>query len=223
MMKQISRPAVRPSRPVCAALACALLGLGIAASASAGPPTDQLRASIERVIKVLEDPALKAEARAAERRAAVRAVANETFDFRETARRALGRHWQGLSDQDREEFSSLFADVLERAYVTRIEQYSGERIAYAGEALDPGGDIATVRTRFTLKNGSEVPVDYRQVRRGDRWLVYDVSIEGISLVANYRSQFSKVIETSSYAELVKRLKARGDEFRAPAAQSGRRL
>lgn len=223
MSKQIARSAMRFSRSACAAMACALLGLAAAGPASAGPPTDQLRASIERVIKVLEDPGLKVQARTEERRTAIRAVANETFDFRETARRALGRHWQGLSDTDREEFSALFADVLERAYVTRIEQYGGERITYAGEAVDPGGDVATVRTRFTLKNGSDVPVDYRQVRRGDRWLVYDVSIEGISLVANYRSQFSKVIETSSYQELVKRLKARGDEFRAPAAQSPRRL
>jgi phospholipid transport system substrate-binding protein len=207
------------ARHVYAAVAAAALAVAVAAEA--GAPTDQLRSSIDRVIKVLEDPALKTEAKMQERRTALRQVANETFDFKETAKRALGRHWQGLSAQDREEFSTLFADLLEMAYVGRIEQYSGEKITYAGEAVDPGGDLATVRSRFNLKTGSDVPVDYRMLKRGDRWLVYDVSVEGISLVANYRSQFNKVIETSSYQELVKRLKARGEEFRAPAAQPKR--
>lgn len=208
---------MRSARYVYAAVAAvALAAAGV--PAEAGAPTDQLRTSVDQVIKVLEDPALKAEARTQERRAAIRRVANETFDFKETAKRALGRHWQGLSDQEREEFSALFADLLEWAYVNRIEQYSGERITYSGEVMEPGGDLATVRSRFSLKSGSDVPVDYRMLKRGDRWLVYDVSVEGISLVANYRSQFNKVIETSSYGELVNRLKARGEEFRGPAAQ-----
>lgn len=212
---------MRPARWLYVAMTSALPALALPAPALAGPPTDQVRTSIEQVIKVLEDPSLKAEAKTQERRTAIRQVATETFDFGETARRALGRHWQGLSDQDRQEFSSLFTDLLERAYVSRIEQYGGERITYAGELVDPGGELATVRTRFTLKGGADVPVDYRMLRRGDRWLVYDVSLEGISLVANYRSQFNKVIETSSYQELVKRLKTRGDEFRAPATQPRR--
>jgi phospholipid transport system substrate-binding protein len=195
--------------------AAALLVLLSSGAAVAGVPTDQLRTSIDQVIKLLEDPALKAEGAAAERRAALRRVASETFDFQETARRALGRHWQGLSEAERQEFTELFADLLERAYVSRIEQYSGEKITYAGDAIEPGGQMATVRTKFSLKNGSDVPVDYRMLKRDDRWRVYDVSVEGISLVANYRSQFNRVIETSSYRELVQRLKARGEEFRGP--------
>jgi phospholipid transport system substrate-binding protein len=183
------------------------------ASADAGAPTDQLKSSVEQIIKVLEDPALKTDARAADRRAAIRKEAEGVFDFGETAKRALGRHWQNLSEKDRQEFTGLFADLIERAYISKIERYSGERIAYAGEAVD--GGLATVRTRFVTKQGTEVPIDYRMQQRGDRWLVYDVSVEGVSLINNYRTQFDKIIQTSSYAELVRKMKAA--ELSAPAS------
>ena len=179
----------------------------------AGAPTDQLKSSVEQIVKVLEDPALKTESRVKDRRAAIRKEAEVVFDFTETAKRALGRHWQGLSEKDRQEFTGLFTDLIERAYISKIERYSGERIAYAGESVD--GGLATVRTRFVTKQGTEIPVDYRMQQRGDRWLVYDVSVEGISLVNNYRTQFEKIIQTSSYAELVRKMKAA--EVRAPAS------
>jgi phospholipid transport system substrate-binding protein len=183
------------------------------APARAGAPTDQLKASVGQIVKVLEDPALRAEARSQERRAAIRKEAEGVFDFTETAKRALGRHWQGLAEKDRQEFTSLFTDLIERAYISKIERYSGERIAYAGEAME--GGLATVRTRFVTKQGTEVPVDYRMQQRGDRWLVYDVSVEGVSLINNYRTQFDKIIQTSSYAELVRKMKAA--ELSAPAS------
>ena len=192
-----------------------LVGLAVwaPAPAGAGAPTDQLKASVEQIVKVLEDPVLRAGARARERRAAIRKEAEGVFDFTETAKRALGRHWQGLSDKDRQEFTALFTDLIERAYISKIERYSGERIAYAGESVDSG--LATVRTRFVTKQGTEIPVDYRMQQRGDRWLVYDVSVEGVSLINNYRTQFDKIIQTSSYAELVRKMKA--TEFAAPAS------
>ena len=185
-----------------------------AAPALAGAPTEQLKSSIDQVIKVLEDAALKAEGSTDKRRAAIREVANRTFDFGEAAKRSLGKHWQGLSDRDRLEFTALFADLLERGYVARIEEYSGERIIYTGDNID--ADVATVKTRLTTKSGTEIPVDYRMLRTGERWLVYDVTIEGLSLVGNYRGQFNKIIATSSYQDLVKRMKARNEEFSAPA-------
>ena len=175
------------------------------ASADAGAPTDQLKASVDQMVKILEDPALKAEAKAQDRRVAIRKEAQVVFDFGETAKRALGRHWQGLAEKDRQEFTSLFTDLIERAYISKIERYSGERIAYAGESVE--GGLATVRTRFVTKQGTEIPVDYRMQQRGDRWLVYDVSVEGVSLINNYRTQFDKIIQTSSYAELVRKMKA----------------
>jgi phospholipid transport system substrate-binding protein len=174
-------------------------------SAVAAGPTEQLKTSVEQIVKILEDPSLKPDARLKERRAAIRKEAALIFNFTETARRALGRHWQSLSEKDRTEFTGLFTDLIERAYISKIERYSGERIAYAGEAVD--GALATVRTRFVTKQGTEIPVDYRMQRDGDRWLVYDVAVEGISLVNNYRTQFDKIIQTSSYAELVRKLKA----------------
>lgn len=181
--------------------------------ADAGAPTEQLKAAVEQIVTILEDPGLKAQGREKDRRTAIRREAETVFDFGETAKRALGRHWQPLAEKDRQEFTSLFRDLIERAYISKIERYSGERITYTGESID--GAVASVRTRFVTKQGTEIPIDYRMQQRGDRWLVYDVVVEGISLINNYRTQFDKIIQTSSYAELVRKLKAA--EVAAPAA------
>lgn len=176
----------------------------------AGPPTDQLRTQIDHVVKILDDPELKKESRALDRRKAVRKIADEIFDFAETAKRSLGRHWQPRSPAEREEFVQLFADLLERSYISKIELYSGERITYLNDSIE--GDQAVVRTKIVTKQGTEVPIDYRMLKKGDRWLVYDVIIEGVSLVANYRTQFNKIIQTSSYQDLVKKMKTKQEEF-----------
>ena len=175
--------------------------------------TDQLKGSVGQVIRVLEDPRLKPESMTAQRRAAIRKEADNIFDFAESAKRALGPHWQGLSEKDRGEFVSVYADLLERAYISKIDRYTGERISYERESVD--GDLATVKSRFITKQGTEIPIDYRLLRRGDRWLVYDVSVEGVSLIGNYRTQFNKIIQTASYQELVRKMKAA--EFTAPGA------
>ena len=182
------------------------------APAAAGVPTDQLKGAVERVLKTLDDPALKGDARLGERRVAVRKIANEIFDFSEIAKRSMARHWQPLSEAQRTEFVGLFADLLERSYISKIETYGGEKIQYTAERAD--GDFATVSTRIVTKNGTEVPVDYRMIKRADRWLVYDVSIEGVSLVSNYRTQFNKIIQTTSYNELVSKLRNKQDELLA---------
>jgi len=192
------------------ASAVVLALLLVAAPGWAGQPTDQLRTEIDRVLKVLDDPELKKEGRARERRAEVRRIANDIFDFEETARRSLARHWAPRTPAERDEFVQLFADLLERSYISKIELYGGEKIAYVGETID--GDVATVKTKITTRQGTEIPVDYRMHKRGDKWLVYDVIIEGVSLVANYRVQFNKIITTSSYAELVKKMRDKQEEF-----------
>jgi len=188
------------------------MGLLTAAPAAAGVPSDQLRGAVDRVLKTLDDPSLKGESKFMDRRAAVRKIANEIFDFSEIAKRSLARHWQPLSEAQRTEFVGLFADLLERSYISKIETYGGEKIQYTGERVD--GDLSTVSTRIITKNGTEVPVDYRMIKRGDHWLVYDVSIEGVSLVSNYRTQFNKIIQTSSYNELVSKLRNKQDELLA---------
>lgn len=195
--------------------------LGSSGSAAAGPPTDQVKDRVDRVIKVLDDPQMKLAERTAERRTAIRAIANELFDFREISQRSLARHWQQRTPAEREEFSRLFGDLLEQAYVSKIELYSGEKIQYLGEVVD--GEYATVRTRIVSKQGAEIPLDYRLLRQGDQWRAYDVLIEGVSLVGNYRTQFNAVIQRSSYDGLVKSLRARRDEAaRTPAPPPGRK-
>ena len=115
--------------------------LAALAPAWAGPPTDQLRVQMDRVIKVLEDPDLKREGRQTERRAAIRRLANEIFDFTETTRRSLGQHWQARTPAEREQFVRLYADLLERSYIGKIELYSGERIVFRKTAADTGSTL----------------------------------------------------------------------------------
>jgi phospholipid transport system substrate-binding protein len=198
-------------------VATVLVALGTGPDALAGPPTDQLKAAIDDVIRTLEDPALKGEAKTVERRRKVRAIANSTFDWTETAKRSLARHWSARSATERKEFVTLFGDLLERSYISQIEKYGGERILYVGEQID--GERAVVKTKIITKQGTEVPVDYRMLRRSDRWMVYDVVIEGVSMVSNYRTQFNKIIQTSSYGELVRRMKLKQEEFRTESKPS----
>jgi phospholipid transport system substrate-binding protein len=197
------------------ALACTvLLGALAAGEATAGAPTDQLRGQVDRVLKLLDDPDLKAPNKARERRAAVRKVADDIFDFGETARRSLGRHWAARTPQERDEFVKLFGDLLERSYISKIELYGGEKIQYVGDKIE--GDTAVVQSKLLTKTSSEVPIEYRMLRKSERWLVYDVVIEGVSLIANYRTQFNKIIQTSSFQDLVKKMKTRQEELGSSA-------
>jgi phospholipid transport system substrate-binding protein len=195
---------------VVAAVALAVLATATGL-ARAGSPTDQVREYTDAVIKVLEDPTLKAEDKRSERRAAVRKIAAEVFDVQETARRALGPHWQQRTPQQREEFVQLFAEVLEQTYISKIDLFGGERLRFTEEKVD--GENAIVRAKVMTKQQAEVPVEARMLRKGDRWLIYDILIENISLVGNYRAQFDRIIRTSSYEDLVKRLRNRGEFLR----------
>ena len=195
---------------LCAVMLAAVLAILAAREAAAGPPTDQLKSAVDRVVKVVEDPGLKSAERTAERRAAVRKIADEIFDFNEIARRALARHWQPLTDKQREEFVSLFGDLLERSYIAKIELYGGEKIQY-GERARGRRDRDRVHPH-RHEERTDVPIDYRLLKKGDRWLVYDVNIEGVSLVSNYRTQFNKIIQTASFADLIQKLKAKQVEL-----------
>ena len=181
------------------------------ASAWAGAPTDQVREYTDAVVKVLEDPTLKGDDKKPERRAAVRKIASEVFDVQETARRALGPHWQQRTPQQREEFVQLFAELLEQTYISKVDLFGGERLRFTEEKID--GDNAIVRAKVITRQSTEVPVEARMLRKGDRWLIYDILIENISLVGNYRAQFDRIIRTQSYDELVKRLRNRGEFLR----------
>ncbi len=200
-------------------LGLAFAGLCIVASAQsawAATAAEQLKTAIDRVLATVDNPAFKGDGKIVERRAAVRKIANELFDFTEIARRSLGRSWLPLSEAQHSEFVGLFEDLLERSYLSKIELYDGERIVYGGERLD--GDLATVGTKIITKHGTEVPVDYRLFKRGDRWMIYDINVEGISLVSNYRTQFNKIIQTKGYSALVETMKNKQTQFAGEDAQ-----
>jgi len=195
-------------------VAVAVAGVVVAvAPVRAGAPLEQLRLQVDRVLKLLDDPELKKESKAKDRRVAVRKIANEIFDFNETAKRSLGRHWLARTPAERDEFVQVFTDLLERSYISRVELYGGEKIQYVGDTIEDG-EQAKVQTKLVTKGGGEIPIEYRMHKKADRWLVYDVIIEGVSLVSNYRTQFNKIIQTSSFQELVKKMKSKQEELAA---------
>lgn len=206
-------------RRLVAAGLIAAVALVASRAADAGPPTDQLKSTIDRILSILQDPALRGPGKVEERRLKIREVADDVFDWTEIGKRALARHWEARSPQEREEFSKLFADLLERSYVGKIEGYSGEKIVYDKETID--GERAEVRTKLVTKAGTQIPIDYQMQKVGDRWRVYDVKIENVSLVGNYRSQFNRIIQQSGYADLIQRLKSKKEELQFDEGGAGK--
>ncbi len=194
------------SRQLVLLILLAILLWGEPPPALAGEPTDQVRSSIEQVLQILHDPALKAPARAEERRAKIRQVVQARFDFAEMARRSLATHWAERTPEEQKSFTALFSDLLERSYISKIELYTDQKIAYVGERVD--GDFAEVQTKVEGGKNLSFPIDYRLQKRSGKWWVYDVSIEGVSLIGNYRTQFNKILRSSSYAELIKRMQTK---------------
>lgn len=189
-------------------LAAALLAVWLAGDpeGEAGALTDQFKGDLERVLGVIEETG-KNGADVTRRREAIRAAAEPVFDWREMSSRSMGVHWQARSEPERAEFVELFRDLIQRSYITHVERYSGEPVRFTGEKVD--GNFGLVNTRIVTRQGQEVLVDYRLVNRDGRWRVYEVLVEGVSLISNFRTQFDKVIRTSGYGELVKRLKEKG--------------
>jgi len=177
----------------------------------AGLATDQVKGTVDQVIKILTDPALKGEKKIRERRAKIRQVVLQRFGFTEMSKRSLGRYWNERTPEERTEFVRLYTDLLERAYIDRVDGYTGEQVVYLGELVD--GDYSEVKSKIVTKRNQEIPILYRLQKTNANWEVYDVIVEGVSLVNNYRTQFSKIIRTSSYQVLVKKMqvKLEGEE------------
>lgn len=186
--------------------------------APAGPATEALRPAMDEILRILNDATLKGPARTPDRRAVLRAVMDTVIDFPEAAQRALGIHWQARSQAERAEFTRLFRDLVTYSYIVTMEAYSGQTVVFTGEAEHDG--VTFVSTRVQGKHGSPVPVEYRMHQRDGRWLVYDVVVEGVSLVANYRAQFNTVVRTASYEELLRRIRARVAELTRPPGEAG---
>jgi phospholipid transport system substrate-binding protein len=167
-------------------------------------PIDLVRASVTRVVTVVQSQPAGATL-SAPRRAQIRRIAEELFDFDEMARRALGAHWKDRSPQEQAEFVPLFVNLLERSYLTAVGSYPLSTITFQSENIS--GAYADVRSRI-ISDRREVPVEYRLLQSGGRWAVYDVVADGVSLISSYRSQFNSIIRTSSFAQLLERLRSR---------------
>ncbi|HZP36460.1 MAG TPA: ABC transporter substrate-binding protein [Methylomirabilota bacterium] len=181
----------------------------LAASGGAQPevgPTQVVQAATEQVLQVVQDVDLAAPPVQEKRRRELQRIADRLFDFPEMARRALAVHWRDRTVQEQNEFVNVFKALLGRAYLGKLEGYAGEQVVYLGQSVD--GEFATVRSKIVTSRGAEIPVDYRLHVVGSRWQVYDVVVQGVSFVGNYRGQFDKIIRTSSYAQLMRDLRAR---------------
>jgi phospholipid transport system substrate-binding protein len=169
----------------------------------AGPPTDQIKATVDNAVGLLRDSRDKPVG-TDERRAQLREILFTRFDFSEMARRALGAHWRRRTATEQQEFVQLFTELLERQYAGIIESYTDEKIVYVSERTD--GAFAEVNSKVLTVKGQELSINYKAQLVGQEWKVYDVIAEEISLVNNFRSQFNRVISSSSYEELVRRLR-----------------
>ena len=179
--------------------------------AMAAPPTEVAKQVIDKALDILNDPANAGPAKKNYRHQMVKQIVDRHFDYREMAKRSLGATWNKLNNTQRDEFVRLFAELLESSYADKIDRYARHvRIDYTGESLD--GEYAEVRT-VVVRPNDRIPLNYRMLNESGQWRVYDVVIEGVSLVSNYRSQFSRIIGESSYAELLKRLRNRVHEQR----------
>jgi phospholipid transport system substrate-binding protein len=178
----------------------------------AGAPTDTMKTTIDEVLRIVRENDLKQPNKAEERRRMLERAVGARFDYQEMSRRALGAPWNTLSDQEKQEFVDLFRTLLTNSYSDKIETYSGEGVQYLNERTEK--EYAEVRTKV-LSGKTEIPLDYRLINKGDDWRVYDVVVDGISLVNNYRGQFAKIIKSSSYADLVEQLRKKSDKLKAP--------
>lgn len=168
-------------------------------------PLTQIKGTVEGILDIMRDAGLNDPARKEERRVRILALVDQRFDFAEMARRTLGRSWNGLTAEERSQFQQLFSDLLKFNYIGRIEAYSDEKIEYDKELFSQNSlEQARVYTKI-LKNGHEIPINYNVIKKGEEWFVYDVVIEGVSLVRNYQQEFSRILNKEKFPGLVRRM------------------
>ncbi len=170
--------------------------------------TESVKTTVDKVIEVLKDDSLKRDEKAPERRERLRKIIRSRFDFEEMARRTLARNWKKRTKEERKEFVSLFSRFLEASYLDKIETYSNEEVAYDGESVSK--DRGVVKTKIITNDGTEIPINYRLLKKNGKWMIYDVVVEGVSLVSNYRTQFNRIIKGSSFDALLKQLRKKVD-------------
>ena len=172
--------------------------------ACASSVQDQLKATIDHILEILRDPSLKGDEHTEARRAALRKVIHERFSFAKMSQLSLARHWKKRSAEEKKAFIDLFGQLLEQTYISKIESYTDEKVAYGKEFVRK--KKAQVNTKI-ITDTVEIPINYRMYRTKDgSWMVYDLVIEGVSLVGNYRSQFDQILQKGSYEKLLDELK-----------------
>ena len=191
-------------------LSISVIASFIAAQAFAAP-TDEVKKVVDEVVRIVSDKELKKHDQ--KRRQALKKTISTVFDYSEMAKRSLGKHWNQRTPDEKKQFADLFASLLENSYASKIESYNDEKIVYLKENLD--GDHAEVKSKVLTAKRDEFTLDYRLMNQNGKWLAYDVVIEGVSLVSNYRTQFNKIITSNGYPELVKKLQNKADEIKAP--------
>jgi phospholipid transport system substrate-binding protein len=187
--------------------AALLLSLTAATAAQAMTPTETVKSRVDEALQGLSQTTSATPDAAERRRTEIRRAADSLFDFTEMSRRALGRHWADRTAAERDEFVRLFTDLVARSYIGKIDRYAGEAIAYTGERVD--GDEASVRSQVVTAKGAQIPLEYRLHKVNENWTAYDVFIENVSLVGTYRSQFDRIIKSESFADLLRRLREKG--------------
>ena len=177
--------------------------LATAGTATAAGPTETVQTAVQQVFSQPSGPVVKATS-TAERRADIRKITETLFDFTDMSERSLGSAWTQASPAQQQEFIRLFSALIANAYLGRIEQDAGESITYVGEKID--GDDASVQSRVVTPKGADIGLEYRLYRADGRWTVYDIYVEGISLVGSYKVQFNRILQRGSFADLLKQLR-----------------
>jgi len=206
----VTRHTLRIAAAALAALVVAASPVSGAAAAAAGPQ-EHIRNATDKILAVLKDPALKAAEKKEERRRAMIAAVDECFNWPDMAQRALARHWQPRTPAERKEFVPLFTELVRHTYMANVEGYTGEQVLYKGERID--GAYARVNVVIVTRTNVEVPVEYSVKRYDGKWLVYDVAVEGVKLVNNYRTQFASMLNSTSYPQFIEKLKAKVAEMK----------
>jgi phospholipid transport system substrate-binding protein len=174
-------------------------------------PFDEVKKTVDDVVHIVADKEMKKNE--VKRRQALKKTISNIFDYSEMAKRSLGKHWNTRTPAEKKQFTELFATLLENSYAGKIESYNNEKIVYIKDTVD--GEYAEIKSKVVTAARDEFTLDYRLFNQNGKWMVYDVIIEGVSLVSNYRSQFNKIITSGSYGKLVKKLQSKSEELKAP--------
>jgi phospholipid transport system substrate-binding protein len=170
----------------------------------AGAPTDQVRATADRVLEILKDPQFASAAAKQAQRDRLREGIHPRFDFEDMSRRALGQTWRRISKTEQDDFVQLFKQLLEDSYLNNIQGFKGEKILYTNEVEE--SDYARVDTKLLTKEGEPIAINYNLHKVGADWKVYDVVIGNISIVNNYRAQFTRLLGKDSFPEVLSLLR-----------------